>query len=226
MLLTTNQPDGEDMNAPHNLCIYCADIGSVKRGNFGWSCGTFGNGTLEYRVDIDGTEIQDLTKCVAEDLNAGLSVSLGFECPLFVPIRENPRELTSARKGEGSRAWSAGAGAGALTTGLTEVVWILREIRQQLQTEALAYTDWELFTVANGGLFLWEAFISGKSKGDSHTADAEIGVQCFATALPDPTEHDAIDETSVHSLLGAALLRTGWSQDLGALGMPCLVLKA
>jgi len=30
----------------------------------------------------------------------------------------------------------------------------------------------------------------------------------------------------VHSLLGAALLRTGWSKDLGLLGMPCLVIKA
>ena len=31
---------------------------------------------------------------------------------------------------------------------------------------------------------------------------------------------------SVHSLLGAALLRTGWSSDLSLLEKPCLVIKA
>jgi hypothetical protein len=60
-------------------------------------------------------------------------VALGFECPLFVPLNLQPEALTTARSGEGSRPWSAGAGCGALATGLVQVAWILRKIRQELQ---------------------------------------------------------------------------------------------
>lgn len=35
----------------------------------------------------------------------------------------------------------------------------------------------------------------------------------------------AIDEPEVFNLLGAALLRTGWTRDLSALSAPCLVVK-
>jgi hypothetical protein len=38
---------------------------------------------------------------IAADLNAGHHVALGFECPLFVPVSEDPNGLTSARPGEG-----------------------------------------------------------------------------------------------------------------------------
>jgi hypothetical protein len=99
------------------LIIHCADIGSVRRGNFGWA-----------RLVVDATDsacntgfdIYSFADALAADINAGHPVAVGFECPLFVPVPDDPNDLTSARPGEGNRAWSAGAGAGSLATGLTD----------------------------------------------------------------------------------------------------------
>ena len=153
---------------------------------------------------------------------------MGFECPLFVPLREDPDRLTAARAGEGSRSWSAGAGTGALATGLVEVSWILNEVRRELSREVGCHSDWASFT-KSGGLFLWEAFVSGGSKprvdGNPHTADAMLAVDAFIDALPDPTTANAVDERDVISLLGMSLLRTGWTDDINSLEAPCLVIK-
>ena len=153
---------------------------------------------------------------------------MGFECPLFVPLREDPSRLTAARRGDGSRAWSAGAGTGALATGLVEVSWILREVRRELRREVACHLDWRAFGTG-GGLFLWEAFVSGGGKpqveGNPHAADAMAAVEAFVDALPDPTSMNAIDESDVISLVGMALLRTGWTRDLESLETPCLVIK-
>jgi hypothetical protein len=110
------------------LVIHCADIGSVKNGNFGWA-----------RLAIDepssvcttGRDIEQFAEGIAADINAGVRVALGFECPLFLPFPNDPEDLTSARPGEGDRAWSAGAGAGVLATGLTETVRILDQVRRR-----------------------------------------------------------------------------------------------
>jgi hypothetical protein len=57
-------------------------------------------------------------------------------------------------------------------------------------------------------------------------ADAEIAVRRFAAHLPDIAEANAIHEATVYSLIGAALLRTGWSPDLSLLETSCVVIKA
>ncbi len=113
-----------------------------------------------------------------------------------------------------------------LATGLTESVWILRELRQQAPAVVSAFLDWETFREVESGLFLWEAFVSAHAKGDSHTEDAEIAVDCFVASLHDIPAANAINEPRVHSLIGAALLRTGWSTDLSLLETPCVVIKA
>src|SRR5262245_58986181 len=100
-----------------SLEIFCADIGSIARDRFGWTRKISGESD---KTGLSGTSIIDLVDAVAEDLNAGRKVALGFECPLFVPLPRNPHLLTAVRPGEGSRPWCAGAGSGALATGLTE----------------------------------------------------------------------------------------------------------
>ena len=149
-------------------------------------------------------------------------------CPLFVPLREDPRRLTEGRTGDGSRAWSASAGTGALATGLGEVCWILNQVRRGLTREVRSHLEWDSF-VAEGGLFLWEAFVSGGAKpqvdGNRHAADAIVAVEAFVDGLPDPTSINAIQETYVISLVGMSMLRTGWSRDIGCLETPCLVIK-
>ena len=207
-----------------DLAVYCADIGSVKRGRFGWSRIRHGGD----QGSQQSSSIQDLVQAVTSDLIARHPTALGFECPLFVPIPSDPQKLTSARSGEGNRPWSAGAGSAALATGLTEVVWILKEIREWVPTTAGAFLDWKQFSEAGEGLFLWEAFVSGEAKaqgGQLHSEDAEIAVRSFLAALPNPTRANAIHEADVHSLIGAALLRTGWTTATELLATPCLVIK-
>jgi hypothetical protein len=170
------------------LVIHCADIGSIKGGNFGWA-----------RLAVDasdpvcntGYEIQSFIDAIAADINAGHRVALGFECPLFVPVSDDPKELTSARPGEGNRAWSAAAGAASLATGLTETVWILDHVRRRLPTPCDVHADWKPFQLS-GGLFIWEAFVTEKAKADTHHGDAELAVLSFRESLPDPEKQNAV----------------------------------
>jgi len=76
------------------------------------------------------------------------------------------------------------------------------------------------------GLYLWEAFVAGKAKGSGHVHDAEIAVQKFLSVLPNPELENAIHEQSVLSLIGASMLRSGWSASVQLLSEPCLVIKA
>jgi hypothetical protein len=154
-----------------------------------------------------------------------MKVALGFECPLFVPVPEEPLRLGMARSGEGNRSWSAGAGAGALATGLVEVPWVLGELRQRRPNTAV-YLDWSEFARADKGLFLWEAFVTDRAKAATHVDDAAVAVTAFQNALPDPTGANAVDSERPLSLLGAALVWSGWSDDSELLRGPCLVIKA
>ena len=200
----------------NHLLTACADIGSVAGGNFGW-----------WSSDgASGREPSTLAASISAALNSHRPVALGFECPLFVPLADDESQLTRARPGEGSRAWSAGAGCGALATGLVQVVWVLRAIQSALTSPRTAYLDWEAFTKAHSGLFLWEAFVSGAGKSSTHVADAQVAAKAFIRSLPNPATANAVTcSTPVHSLIGAALLRTGWSNSPGVLAMPCVVIK-
>jgi hypothetical protein len=204
--------------------VFCADIGSVQKGRFGWAARD-ANGD----VPESGADIQEFVRRIVAHLESGRPAAVGFECPLFVPLREDPARLTAGRKGDGGRPWSAGAGTGALATGLAEVSWILQEVRRKLEREVEAHLTWSTF-VAEGGLLLWEAFVTGGGKplseSNAHAADAMAAVEAFVDALPNPTTMNAVEETDVISLVGMSLLRTGWTQDLGTLGTPCLVIKA
>lgn len=197
--------------------VVCADVGSVPNGKFGWWAGH----------DAQGSLPSDLVAWLTRALNDGLPVALGFECPLFVPLRDDEQRLTRAREGEGSYPFSAGAGAGALVTGLVEVAWVLSETRRQLHSGVAAYLDWQRFVQARSGLFLWEAFVTGAAKKGGHVEDAQAGAEAMTASLPNPPGANAVHCPSpAYSLIGAALLRTGWSRSLSLLHEPCLVIKA
>jgi alkylated DNA nucleotide flippase Atl1 len=205
--------------------IYAADIGSIKGGNFGWARLDPKQGSTHVERN-DGTEIAELVDAVAHDLHVGeRGVALGFECPLFVPVPEDPRRLGLARSGEGSRPFSGGPGTAALVTGLVQTAWVLRALRSRCP-EAAAFLDWDDFTRAGRGLCLWEAFVTGKAKGAAHVDDALIAATTFRDALPDPPAANAVKAERPLSLIGAALLWSGWSQETSVLYQPCLVIKA
>jgi hypothetical protein len=169
--------------------IYCADIGSIPKRRFGWARSAADESTIERHHG--GTEIVELLDDLVDDLAAGHGVALGFECPLFVPVPEQPIRLGMARSGEGNRSWSAGAGPGVMATGIVEVAWILSELRQRLPG-AKPYLDWAEFVAAGRGLFLWEAFVTDEAKAATHVDDATVAVAAFRDSLPDPRAMNAV----------------------------------
>lgn len=204
-----------------DVVIWCADIGSIKNKKFGWCRGTIG-----VKDDfIMGSSIQDFAGGIAKDISNGYKVALGFECPLFVPLPDDPVNLTSARRGEGDRAWSASAGCGALATGLTETAWILDRVKKLVEVEIKVTFDWNEFINKSLNLFIWEAFVSKSSKSPTHTGDAEVAVKTFINKYPDIVQANAVTTENPYNLVAAALLRIGLSDDIGMLSERCIVLK-
>lgn len=200
--------------------IAAADIGSVEQNRFGWAIKDVENGATS-----TGKCITDFVNALVNLSKDHKAIALGFECPLFVPVREDPVELTKAREGEGNRPWSAGAGATVLATGLAEIAWILRQLRSGVKPEPRLTFQWNDF-VTSGGLFLWEAFVSGAAKSHSHAGDAELAVRAFGDSLPHPQRSNFIREPTVVSLVGAAALWSGWAVDISVLRESCLVISA
>ena len=205
----------------HDMTICCADIGSVARGKFGWA-GHSGEPDPE---ESSGTDIGEFAQYIADRLAVEGKVSLGFECPLWIPIANEPSRLTQARPGEGNRPWSAAAGSASLTTGLAQAAWILDRVRRQSE-DTEAFLDWSRFQRSQSGLFIWEAFVTGKSKAGSHEADAMAAVNAFRRALPDPERKNYVKpDAPTRSLIGDALLWAGWSTDIRLLRTPSLVIE-
>ena len=212
----------------NSLIVYCADVGSVERGRFGWA--RVAAETPE--ASRGSREIEELVSALVGDLRAGLPVALGFECPLYVPLPADPKRLAKARDVDGNRPWSAGAGCGALATGLTQVAWVLSQVRNGITAEVPSFLDWGAFLESGSGLFLWEAFVTGKAKpnddaaaDDQHIADAIAGARYFLERVEATAVQGGQSADEVYSLIGAALLRSGWSSDLDLLRTPCVVAR-
>lgn len=216
-----------------DLAICCADVGSVRGPNkkFGWADRVLRDDGPPMRTGEGGSDaLKAFASVVAGHLAAGTPVALGFECPLFVPVPADPHALGAPRVGEktakGARPWSAAAGASVLATGLVQAAWILRYLREN-RPEALATFDWAAFSGGRAQLFLWEAFISGEAKAATHWGDAEIAVDHFAAALPDPRSASAVTAEAPLSLIGAAALHANWAfAGDDPLRAPCVVIKA
>jgi hypothetical protein len=200
-----------------SIKIYCADIGSIPREKFGWA------GRSDH-WEASGNSIAELGSLIARDLDAGLPVALGFECPLFVPFGGEMAKLGCAREGEGSRPWSAQAGAASLATGLVQVTWLLDKMKREAKQKHQAFLGWSDFEADYRGVFLWEAFVTAKAKGTSDVDDAKAAVDAFFDALPVPRSSVRCKEA--YSLIGAALLRTGWTTDIGVLRQQPIVIRA
>jgi hypothetical protein len=203
------------------IIIYAADIGSVKKENFAWS-------RLVYDIDQihSDTSIENLVDSINDDIAQDNYVCLGFECPLFINLPSDPGSLTSARAGEGSRAWSARAGSGSLTTGLPEVLWVFSELKRKSKKLITATFIIESLLKNSANLLIWEAFVSSKAKGNTHIEDSIIAVRKFAERLQCGTLQTDISVENPFSLVGASLLRSEISNDIGILKNQCLVLKA
>jgi hypothetical protein len=203
--------------------VWVADVGSVKQGHFAWCRATHGKA---HRTERD---ILQFAAGIAEDLAEGSKVALGFECPLFVPVTDDPEVLTRGREGDEGRPWSAGPGPAALACGLTECVWVFEKIHQLLLGRGVsvqATFDWQQFVIGDANLFVWEAFVTGAAKGESDLNDAEIAAATFWSKYPDIIKANAVRADNPFSLVAAALLRSGLTKDLSMLRQPCIVIRS
>jgi len=202
--------------------IYACDIGSTLRRNFAWARGEPGSASLK-----PGTDISEIADLVAEDLQSGSSVALGFEAPLFLPVPESTTELSKRRDGESDRSWAALTGAYVATLALHQAAWILRRIRGRAQMFSFSL-NWREWPPAGPDptLLCWEAFISGKSKGKTHKADAEKGVREFLKLEGRlKFASNSVTANPRISMIAAAALWAGISDDVGLLHQECFVVK-
>jgi len=199
--------------------IFAIDVGSPK--NLGWANSRGGSGTYE--------TLEAALQEVGKELSDGGSAAIGFEAPTWVPRRPNLLEINKSRGGVEitgkSRPWSGGPGSSVTATALAVMPWALTTILEAIEPKPTSTTlatvipeQWE----QQGGLLVWEAFVSGDMKGDGHAEDAKIAVEAFLALQSD--YESAIPPQAAFSTAAASLMVTGWRTDWGEVGMPCLVV--
>lgn len=176
--------------------VVAIDVGSV-RNNFAWAALDLPG---RRQVGEGGSHPEGAALAVLEALEAGVPVAVGFEAPLMVPVSpvgpvDAWRTLGQARQGETvdgrSRPWSAGAGSGALATGLVQMAWVLERVSSGFPGLQCT-TRPEPWLAGDVELFVWEAFVSGTGKPvpagiTQHAADAAAATDTFADRLENRT---------------------------------------
>ena len=197
------------------IVIGAVDVGSPK--NIGWAL--LPDGDSEH-----GSEIDEFVGVFAER-SKGRPAALSFKAPLFIPHGRPADKLTGQREGENGKPWSAGAGATVTTIGLAVVSYVLGQLRamEPSRRAGLGWRDWP----RGDEILLFEAFVSGDNHAGpgEHWKDALNAAERFRAALGDLDGANAVAEPDVLSLVGACVLRTGWSDDVGLLSQSCLVIR-
>lgn len=208
--------------------IACIDVGSPKKGNVGWA-------VLQADSQLTGCDLSELIDVLGVHMRSELPIAVGFECPLYLPKRDDPLSMTDCRRGETGLNWCGGPGASVLATGLAQVNWVLTKLAAA-KHDAAGTTRWSEFSGGRCRLFFWEAFITSRAGvsiriesavGVSHhEEDALCGALAFrqVPATNDNFPSDLEDERAL-SLIGMHLLDTGLSKDFTLLSEPCAVLK-
>jgi hypothetical protein len=211
------------MDWTDGLQVFCADVGSIARDSFAWARRIPGaDGEELHRPE----SIESLAASVAHVLRDGEPAALGFEAPLFVPVPENPDRLGKARPCDApSPSWSSSVGASVLATAMVQIPWTLKFIHERVP-DLRVYVQWPLFAEQQDGLLLWEAFVSGIAKGETHEEDARSGVQAFCEQLPNPGDPGATETERPFSLLAAAAIWAGFDLPIEATRDGCLLVRA
>ena len=104
-----------------------------------------------------------------------------------------------------------------------------RSHRSVLVTVQPTY-DWTSFASQGANLLIWEAFVSGTSETGGtglHIEDATVAARAFwASYRGEEAQASNVTAQNPYSLVGAALLRAGLSDELSFLREPCVVIKA
>ena len=198
------------------------DIGSVKSpSKFAWAV----LDSLERAVLCCGDDPEGAVQALAQSLAQGGSAVLTVEAPMSVPVPHPDggewRRLGAARAGEGNRPWSAGAGAGALATGITQTAWMLSRL-YTLAPQVAATTQPRRFSAGEANLLLTEAFVSGSGKpvpvaSGQHAADAEAAARATLAYLTDGPEGFPLVECAPRRALNLLAVLAEWA----GIPVPC-----
>ncbi len=205
--------------------IYACDVGSVRAGSFAWARIEPGPGSS---VPETSSSIDDLIARLRQDLcTEGVSIALGLESPLFMPVPGESGSLCRGRGGEGNRSMFAPAGAAVTTIGVHEAAWILKALRGHSAPDVEYSIDWNAWPPRGDKriLLLWEAFVSGPAHGATHEQDAATAAAYFYAHEQRLEEANAVSAERPLNLMHCAALWAGWASDLDCLHRPCLVLK-
>jgi hypothetical protein len=209
-----------EITQPYHICVI--DIGSPKLGNLGWCIIDIKN-----NQELTGDNLDDLFPNLIEASNSS-GIILGLEAPLFVPLRSNLMEATKARKGEGRRPWSAGAGAQVLTMNLPIMTYIFKHL-YALKPDISYFLNDHGFSAQAGQVMIFEALVSGVDKGVSHVNDAQImASSCMFFSKSKKLPHSILEQenqTEYLNLSAVALLRCGIWRDPATLCLASPIYK-
>jgi len=218
------------MSVARALVTACLDVGSVTSGGVGWAVD-------ESHGLLHGCDLVDFVNALSGIVLNGGRIALGFECPLYVPRRADPRQLAYQRIDEAGLNWCGGPGVAVLATGLVQVNWVLSRL-VECDRSLRATTRWGEFVEGHSRLFVWEAFITSRH-GDPvvmppdlptcslHERDAIAGLVAFTKRMVDAGElrSDLGAEPAI-SLIGMHLLMMGLSDARNLLDERCMVVRA
>ena len=151
----------------NNTYTIAVDIGSPKKGHFGWA--------------DTNNKTGDKVESFLEAIKERTYFSLGIEAPLFIPLIGNVEEFTNRRLFDDKHPWSAGAGActAAITLGFLARVFSLFVDKGISVTTDI--NIWKKYT--DNCILIWEAFITGSSQDTKHKSlhidDARIALKNY-----------------------------------------------
>lgn len=192
------------------------DIGSVRSpSKFAWALVDSPEDALLSSGDDPEGAVQALARSLAEHGGVVLTVEAPMSIPVPQPTSHEWPLLGRARTGEGNRAWAAGAGAGALATGIAQTAWMLSRLHI-LAPQATATTQAQRFRAGEADLLLTEAFVSGTGKpvavaAGQHAADAEAAARATLTYLNDGPEDFPVVECSPRRPLNLLAALADWA---------------
>ena len=209
-----------EVTQPYHICVI--DIGSPKLGNLGWCLFD-----IQKNQELTGGKLDNLFPHLIKASKTS-GIILGLEAPLFVPLRPDLMEATRARKGEGRRPWSAGAGAQVLTMNLPIMTYMFKHL-YALEPDISYFLNEHGFSAQPGQVMIFEALVSGADKGESHINDAQIMVSsCLSFSQSKKLPASILEEenrTEYLNLSAAALLRCGISCDPESLCLASPIYK-
>lgn len=171
-------------------------------------------------------------KTLIEDLISSLKrfkVSIGFDYPMYFDVKES--KINGARLIDGNRAWSAGAGALVLPTGLSQTNYIVRiicDIYPDIKFNILSkFNELQL----DYKVYLWEAFVSSSGKPElndsknQHLADASAALNKYLELMNLNHEFHQKNKLPCVSLITSIFIANNCNVDMSKVNNRPIVIK-